>query len=52
MNVPCWCVGVRLYRGTSLIKKRPPPWGNHMTLGIGLLYGPRRKQFLMGEVPL
>ena len=28
---------VRAYRGTSLIRKRPTPQGNHMTLDIFLL---------------
>ena len=25
------------YRGTSLIRKRPPPWDQHRALGIDLL---------------
>ena len=28
---------LRKWRGTSLIRKRPPPWDLPMTLGIGLL---------------
>ena len=30
-----------LYRGTSLVRKRPLPWDNHVALGKGLLWGPR-----------
>ena len=33
-------------------KQPPPPWGHHRSLGIGLLYGPRRLQFPTSEVPL
>jgi len=33
-------------------KKLPPPQDHLRALGIVLLYGPRRKQFLMSEVPL
>jgi len=33
-------------------KKLPTPQDHHRSLGIVLLYGPRRKQFLMSEVPL
>ena len=29
-----------------------PPYDHRRVLGIVLLYGPRRKQFLMSEVPL
>jgi len=28
--------GFRVYRGTSLIRKRPPPYDHRKTLGIGL----------------
>ena len=35
------------YRGTSLIRKRPPPYHHRRTLGIDLLYGPGREVFLM-----
>ena len=41
-----------VYRGTSLIRNTPPPLDHHGTLGIVLLYGPRREAFLMSEVPL
>ena len=30
----------------------PPPWNHHRALGTGLLQGPRRRLFLMSEVPL
>ena len=40
------------YRGTSLIRKRTPPQGRHMSLGIVLVKGPRGWRFLMSEVPL
>ena len=33
-------------------KKLPPPQDHRRALGIGLLQGPRRRQFLMSEVPL
>ena len=39
------------YRGTSLIRNCPPPLGHRRALGIVLLYGPRRRQVLMGEAP-
>jgi hypothetical protein len=39
------------YRGTSLTKKRPPPWDPPQTLGIGYGGFPRRGRFLMSEVP-
>ena len=38
--------------GTSLIRKKSPPSGFHMALGIVLLQGPRGARFLMGEVPV
>ena len=41
-----------IYRGTSLIRKLPPPKDRHVALGIGLVYHPGRKLFLMCEVPL
>jgi len=40
------------YRGTSLIRKRHPPWDRRRIIGIGLLVGPRRWCFLMSERPL
>ena len=40
------------HRSTSLIRKGPPPQDPPRTLGIGLLWGPRRRRFLMSEVPL
>ena len=33
-------------------KKTPTPWDHHRALRIGLLMGPRRRQFRMFEVPL
>ena len=33
-------LGPRAYRGTSLIRKRPPPSDPPRTLGIGLRLGP------------
>ena len=33
-------------------KKLQPPKDHHRTLGTGLLSDPRRKQFLMREVPM
>ena len=41
-----------MYRGTSLTSKRPTPEGNHMTLGMVVLWVPRGALFLMSEVPL
>ena len=40
------------YRGTSLIRNRPPPYDHHRALGMVLLQGPRGALFLMSEVPL
>ena len=41
------------YRGDSLMRKFPPsPWDHPRTLGIVLLEGPRRGQFLISEAPL
>ena len=40
------------YRGTSLMRKRPPPQDQHRALGMVLLQGPRCALFLMSEVPL
>jgi len=40
------------YRGTSLIRKRPPPYDHHRAPGMVLLQGPRRRRFLMSEAPL
>ena len=42
-----------VYRGTSLIRKRPlPPKDHQRALGIGLRQSPRGGSFLMSEVPL
>ena len=41
-----------LCRGTSLIRKRPPPVNHHRFLGTGLLEVPRGGRFLMSEVLL
>ena len=41
-----------LYSVTSLIRNGSAPWDHHMTLGIGPLKDPRRKRFLVSEVPL
>ena len=38
------------YRGTSLIKNSPLPWGHHRSLGIVLLKGPRSALLLISEV--
>jgi hypothetical protein len=41
------------YRGTSLIRNRPPPpKEHHRALGTGLLQGPGGVHFLVSEVPL
>ena len=40
------------YRGTSLIRVNHPSEDHRRTLGIVLLYGPRRGVLLMSEVPL
>ena len=40
---------VLLYRGTSLIRKRPP---SRAAVGIGPLKGPKGRHFLMSEVLL
>ena len=48
-------VGPRLigpFRGTSPIRKHPPPYDPRRTLGIVLREGPRGVHFLMSEVPL
>ena len=45
-------LGGYVYRGTSLIKKRPPPEDPPRTLGTGLRKGPRGVRFLVSEVPL
>ena len=42
----------RPYRGTSLIRNRPPPREYHRALGIALLKGPKGKRFLVSEVSL
>ena len=41
-----------IYRGTSPIRKRPPPHDPPTTPGKGLRLGPRGVGFLMSEVPL
>jgi hypothetical protein len=33
-------------------KELPPPQDHRRAIGIGLLHGPRRRRFLMSEVPL
>ena len=38
--------------GTLLMRNCAPPLDHHRALGIGLLQGPRRKHFLMSEVPM
>jgi hypothetical protein len=43
---------VSLYRGTSLIRNRIPPWDHHMALRIGQLQDPGKGCFFMSEVPL
>ena len=40
------------FKGTLLIRKRPPPYDHHRSLGIGLLWSPTGGLFLMSEVPL
>ena len=45
-------LSVECLRGTSLIRKRPPPSDLHRTIGIGVLKGPRGGPFLMSEVLL
>ena len=42
----------RALQGYLAHKKHPPPQDHPRSLGIGLLYGPRRRQFLVSEVPL
>ena len=44
--------GRTVYRGTSPIRKRPPPYDPPTTLGIGIRQGPRGVRFLVCEVPL
>ena len=44
--------GFQLDRGTSPIRKCPPPLEPPRTLDIGLRYGPRVMRFLVSEVPL
>ena len=43
---------LKTYRGTSLIGNCPPTSEHRKALGIVLLQGPRRRQFLESEVPL
>jgi hypothetical protein len=48
-----WTLGRQLQnRGTSPIKKRPPPQEPPRTLRIGLRQGPRGMRFLVIEVTL
>ena len=42
----------RPYRGTSLIRNSPPPYGHRRALGIVLLWGAKVGLFLMSGVPL
>jgi hypothetical protein len=51
MNQP-WPAKKHLPRGASPVRKRPPPWDPHRTLGIGLRWGPRGVRFLVSEAPL
>ena len=44
--------GVNRCRGSSPIRKRPPPYDPPRTLGIGLRQGPRWVCFLISEVPM
>ena len=44
--------GVGSYRGTSLIRKRPPSQTHQRGLCIVLLQGPRKALFLVSEAPL
>ena len=41
-----------LPQGYLANKKMPPPYDHRRVLWIGLLQGPKRRMFLMGEVPL
>ena len=45
------CISGR-YRGTSLIRKRSPPYEPPMTLGMVLLQSPGGRCFIMSEIPL
>ena len=40
------------YRITSLIRNSTSPYEHHRALGINMLWGPRRSDFLMSEAPL
>ena len=40
------------YRGTSLIRKCPPLYEHHKSLGIDLMSGPGGVPFLVSKVPL
>ena len=42
----------RVYKGTSLIMKRPPLQEHRRLLGIGSLYNLRGKRFLVSEIPV
>ena len=46
------CVRHMDHRGTSPIRKRPPPYDAHMTICIGLRQGPRGVHDLVSEVTL
>jgi len=41
-----------MYRVTSLIRNRHPPYNHHRALGIGILQGPMVVRFLVSEVTL
>ena len=43
---------IHALRGYLALKKQPLPEDHHRTLGIALLQGPRRVQFLMSKVPM
>ena len=45
-------MSTELYRATSSIRKRPPPWDPRRTLGIGPRESFRERRAFMGEVPL
>ena len=46
------CSHIHMYRGTSRITNRYPPWDPPRTLGIGRRSGPSGLRFLVGEVAL
>ena len=45
-----WLIGP--FRGTSPIRKHPPPYDPRRLLGKFIREGPRGVRFLMSEVPL